>query len=1076
MSDTHHPHITALENEINDLCRQQGIAERYPSAGAAAAPSPPKASHDLRAEDALRASEAFNRTIIASSMDCIKVLDLQGNLLKMPNGQRVLGRDCTSLIGTPWLEFWEGEDRLAARAAIKSAIAGEAQSFVGMFCMQPNEARWWDVAVSPILDVNGKPEKLLVVSRDVTARMQVEDVLRQRSAQFKTLIDEAPIGIYLIDSNFRIQHINRQALLVFGDIPHLIGRDFAEVCHIIWPTARADEAIEQFRHTMKTGVNFHVYEVIEERVDRQQVEHYEWQISRIELPDGSYGVVCYFRDISERVLAQVKIRESEWRLRYAADSTGLTYVELDFASGLISVPENFLLVMGFAPPQNEFDGALGGQLLLGHVHPQDRPHVAIALEEFFAGKPMGMLNYRVFGDDQQQRWIETKWSALTGADGKPLKSLATSFDITQRKQAESALRLSEERFRALITASSDVVFRMSPDWREMYQLEGRNFIVDSLEGNANWLQDYICPDDQASVLAVIHEAIRTKSLFEMEHPVRLIGGSIGWTFSHAVPMLDLAGEIVEWFGTASDITASKRAAQALRESEDRYRSLFGSIDEGFCVIEMMFDAANKPVDYRFIEVNPSFEKQTGLINATGKRMRELVPDHEEYWFELYGNVALTGVPTRFENKANHMNNRWFDVYAFRIGDAASCKVAILFTNITERKQAQQQQLALAQTLTDQDRRKDEFLAMLGHELRNPLAPIANAIHLLRLQKDENPMQRQARQVIERQTGQLTCLVDDLLEVSRITTGQVQLRLEHIAMAGIIERAVETTQPLISQRRHALAVTLAPKPLWLHADASRLEQVVVNLLNNAAKYTEHGGRIDLSVEQDNEFAVLRVRDTGFGIAPELLPYIFELFTQAARSLDRSEGGLGIGLCLVQRLVELHGGSVTVQSTLGHGSEFTVRLPLVQTEVATPEPVPAPSVPVAVPAAPLATARRILVVDDNVDAAETLKMMLEASSHEVAMAHEGLSALVTAQAWSPDVIFLDIGLPGLSGYEVAKQIRQIDTLKSVVLVALTGYGQASDRQLSLEAGFDHHLVKPANFLMLEKILDPLAAGQM
>ena len=945
MTDIRDARITALENEINDLCRCQGIAERYPSAGAAAAPSP-----------------VFN------------------NLL-------------------------------------------------------------------------------------------TENDLRQRTVQFETLLSEAPLGIYLIDADFRIRHVNPKTMPVFGDIPDLIGRDFAEVMHILWPEAKANEMIGQFRQTLKTGESFRVPEMIQKRADRQLVEYYEWQISRIELPDGTCGVVCYFSDISECVLAQLKVRESEWQLRYATGSAGLTYVEIDFKSGLASIPENFASVMGYTPPPNNADGSLGVQALLDHVHPEDRPQVAAALQEYFDGKPIGTLDYRVLGDDQHERWIETKWSAVPRAHGEPLKSFAINLDITERKRAEKELRLSEERFRALVTASSDVVYRMSPDWRELHQLDGQNFVADSQKTNDHWLQDYIHPDDQARVMAVVNEAIRTKSLFEMEHQVRRIDGSLGWTFSHAIPMLDAQGEIVEWFGTAKDVTEHKRAEQALRDSEERYRTLFNSIDEGFCVIEVLFDEAGDPVDYRFVEVNPSFEKQTGMMGATGKRVRELIPDVEASWYEIYGNVALTGEPIRFENKATDLDNRWFDVYAFRIGGPDSRKVALLFTNITERKHAQRLLIEQADKLAEQDRRKDEFLAMLGHELRNPLAPISNAMHLLRLQKGENPVQQQARQVVERQVGQLNRLVDDLLEVSRITTGQIQLRRAHIAMAGIIERAVETAQPLIAQRRHTLTVTLALKPLWLDADASRLEQVVVNLLNNAAKYTDEGGRIDLSVEQEGEFAVLRVRDTGIGVAPELLPHIFELFTQAARSLDRSEGGLGIGLCLVQRLVELHGGSVAVQSWPGHGSEFTVRLPLVRIEAAPP----ASAVPVAASAGPHATARRILVVDDNVDAAETLKMMLEASSHQVELAHEGLSALAAARAWGPDVILLDIGLPGLSGYEVAKQIRLIDTLKSVVLVALTGYGQASDRQLSLEAGFDHHLVKPANFRTLEEILDPEAAGR-
>ena len=1078
MTDPRDARITALENEINELCRDQGMAERYPAAGASATQLPSAESRWLLAENALRASEAFNRSIIESTVDCIKVLDLAGNMLEMPNGPRVLGIDCIPFLTAAWVDFWKDGDAQAAQASIKAAAAGQAHRFVGMFRTQQNEDRWWDVAVSPILDGHGKPEKLLVVSRDVTERMRAEDDLRRRSAQFKTLIDEAPLGIYLVDADFRIRHVNPQALQVFGNIPDLMGRNFAEVLHILWPKVTADQLIEQFRQTMETGANFHVDKLIEKRADRDQVERYEWQISRIGLPDGSYGVVCYFRDISERVMAQLKIRESEWRLRYAADSAGLTYVELDFATGQVSTPENFPSVMGYAPPQDEGVASRGAQALLDHVHAQDRPHLVTALQEFFSGKPVGAVDYRVFGDDQRERWIETKWSTLMGVDSKPFKSFATNLDITQRKQAEKALRLSEERFRALVTASSDVVYGMSPDWVEMRQLDGQNFLADTAQANSNWLADYIHPDDQANVKAVVDEAIRTKSLFEMEHQVLRVDGSLGWTFSHAVPILDASGNVIEWFGTASDVTERKRAEQALRESEDRYRTLFDSIDEGFCVIEVLFDEAGKAVDYRFIEVNPSCEKHSGLTNATGKRMREFVPDLDASWFEIYGKVVLTGEPIRFENEATEMNNNWFDVYAFRIGDAPSCKVAVLFTNITERKHAEQKALTLAQTLTEQDRRKDEFLAMLGHELRNPLAAISNAMHLLRLQKDENLMQRQARQVIERQTGQLHRLVDDLLEVSRITTGQVQLRRQQIAIAGIIERAVETVQPLIAQRLHSLKVALAPKPLWLNADASRLEQVVVNLLNNAAKYTDEGGRIDMSVEQDGEFAVLRVRDTGIGIAPELLPHIFELFTQAARSLERSEGGLGVGLCLVQRLVALHGGSVTVQSKPGHGSEFTVRLPLVPISALPPAPAPAPAqilAPHIADAAGPAKSCRILVVDDNIDAAETLKMMLESSSYEVNLAHEGLGALELAQCWRPDVMLLDIGLPGLNGYEVARHVRLNDALKNVVLIALTGYGQAEDHQRSVQAGFDHHLVKPASFLTLEKILDGVAASR-
>ncbi|MCY2989177.1 MAG: hybrid sensor histidine kinase/response regulator, partial [Planctomycetota bacterium] len=319
-------------------------------------------------------------------------------------------------------------------------------------------------------------------------------------------------------------------------------------------------------------------------------------------------------------------------------------------------------------------------------------------------------------------------------------------------------------------------------------------------------------------------------------------------------------------------------------------------------------------------------------------------------------------------------------------------------------------------------RKDEFLAMLSHELRSPLAPIANAVQLLGLQRgSESPIQQQARGIIERQMGQLQHLVDDLLEVSRITTGRVQLRREQVAVSNIVEVAVETARPLIEQRRHELTVSLPPEPIWLHADAARLEQVVVNLLTNAAKYTEEGGHVWLTVQQEGQECVLRVRDTGPGIAPALLPRIFDLFTQAKRSLDRSEGGLGIGLALVQQLTELHGGKVEATSTLGQGSEFVVRLPV------TPTNTPPLRSSVTETAQPTTRPLRVLVVDDNVDTVLSFSMLLEADGHNVRTAHDGLEAVQAALDYRPDLVLLDIGLPGLNGYEVAKRLRQDPGLK-------------------------------------------------
>jgi PAS domain S-box-containing protein len=371
-----------------------------------------------------------------------------------------------------------------------------------------------------------------------------------------------------------------------------------------------------------------------------------------------------------------------------------------------------------------------------------------------------------------------------------------------------------------------------------------------------------------------------------------------------------------------------------------------------------------------------------------------------------------------------------------------------------------------EALREADRRKNEFLAMLAHELRNPLAPIVNAAELLNTESAHDPaVHEQARAIIERQTGQLTRLIDDLLDVARITSGKIKLKMASVTLDSAVRRALETVQPLIARHRHRLTLSLPAEPIWIEADAARLEQVIQNLLQNAAKYTPDDGRIHVIVQLEGLDVVLRVRDNGIGIRPDLLPYVFDMFTQAEGQLDRTRGGLGIGLALVKRLVALHGGTVEVESTVGQGSEFIVRMPASRSpqSASTPEPEQAAETP------PL----RILVVDDSADAAGSLAMLLEASGHAVSVAHGGRAALSLAEERRPQVAFVDIGLPELDGYEVAKLLRRTTGLADIVLVALTGYGRPRDRRRSRAAGFDHHVAKPADSACLKAILREAAA---
>ena len=381
----------------------------------------------------------------------------------------------------------------------------------------------------------------------------------------------------------------------------------------------------------------------------------------------------------------------------------------------------------------------------------------------------------------------------------------------------------------------------------------------------------------------------------------------------------------------------------------------------------------------------------------------------------------------------------------------------------ELEELMQRQTALTDQLREADRRKDEFLALLAHELRNPLAPVLNAVGIMRLKQTSDPELIWCRDVIERQANQLTRLVDDLLDISRITLGKIKLRAEPLELSQAIHGAIELSRPLIDARKHQLQVQIPEIPCHLKGDLARLTQAIANILNNSAKYQNDGGRIELSVEMEGREALIRVRDQGIGITPDLLGKVFDPFSQGERALDRSEGGLGIGLSLVKHVVEMHGGTVSAASEgADRGSEFVIRIPCLQEQETNGKPLAG-----AAAAQPEGDARRILVVDDSQDAAESLAMLLSLRGHHVQVAFNGSRALELISTGLPEVILLDIGLPGMDGYEVCRRARQLGR-PNALIVAMTGYGQERDRQLSREAGFDCHTVKPVDFNDLMAIL--------
>jgi signal transduction histidine kinase/CheY-like chemotaxis protein len=384
-------------------------------------------------------------------------------------------------------------------------------------------------------------------------------------------------------------------------------------------------------------------------------------------------------------------------------------------------------------------------------------------------------------------------------------------------------------------------------------------------------------------------------------------------------------------------------------------------------------------------------------------------------------------------------------------------VALLSQSV---RKAQLKARLTEQSLRDAHRRKDEFLAMLAHELRNPLAPIGNGLQILEIAGDDVELREEARVMMRRQFEHLVRLVDDLLDVSRIARGKIELKKESLPLADVVERAVEAVRPLTDGLDHQLVVELPSQPLWLRGDPVRLAQVITNLLTNAARYTDRGGEITVVVERAGDHAVVTVRDTGIGIASDVLPKVFDMFVQAEHGFSRGHGGLGLGLTLVKSLVQLHGGEVEARSDgLGEGSEFVVRLPLL--------PQPLPDETDRPPGSREHTPRRILVLDDNTDAADSLARLLALRQHDVRVAHNGRDALQIGSEFQPEIAILDLGMPGIDGFAVAKELRASANGSSIKLVALTGWGGPDDRQRTQATGFDHHFVKPITIEALESI---------
>jgi PAS domain S-box-containing protein len=560
------------------------------------------------------------------------------------------------------------------------------------------------------------------------------------------------------------------------------------------------------------------------------------------------------------------------------------------------------------------------------------------------------------------------------------------------------------------------------------------------------------PGHDADVAAIPERVRRGERVDPYETRWRTKDGRVIDILLSVSPIRHRDGTLVGTSRIARDLTQRKQAEEELRRSELRFARFMQNLP-GLAWI--------KDSRGRYVYANDAAERAFGLPRDRlyGRTDEETFPPGTAAVFREHDRRAVEAgsgiqVVETLEHPDGTVHHSLVSKFAIPNPGDVEALAGGMAIDITDR-------LEMEAALREADRRKDEFLAMLAHELRNPLSAIANA-SLVAGQAGTEEDRAWALDVIGRQVGNLGRMIDDLLDVTRITRGKIQLRREVVDVPTVLARAIEAVQPLIAQRGHALDVSQSSGDLRVDADPTRLEQVFTNLLANAAKYTDPGGHLDVAATRQGEEIVVTVRDDGIGIPAETMPHIFDLFAQADRTLDRSQGGLGIGLTLVQRLVALHGGVVSARSDgPGMGSEFLVRLPASEAKRHEARRAPAPD-------GRAQSRPRVLVVDDNIDSARGFERLLRAAGHEVLTAHDGRSALAVAREYRPEIVLLDIGLPGMNGYDVAAELRGMDGLEGLLIVAVTGYGQESDRARAQAAGFDAHLVKPVDMGALRTLL--------
>jgi PAS domain S-box-containing protein len=942
--------------------------------------------------------------------------------------------------------------KLASLPPAALAVGGTgAFAFEHRVVLPDGSTRWMETRGHTLFQHDGgqpRPVRVVGTMRDVTEQRLLDARAHEAEERARLALDAAALGAYDLDPRSRQVTWDARVCELLGLEP-CDGQGWAHLQAALHPgdAARLEAALAGASKPGAEAALALDCRVVEGGTGAARIVHLT---GRAFIEDGeAVRIVGTMQDVTET-------REAEAKFRGFADSVPALCWIMDAAGQVTYVNQPWRAYMGLDAPE-----LLDRWVDL--LHPDDRPESLRRWTHSLATGDEFEVENRLLGVDGEYRWFLSRARAQRDAGGRVVRWFGASVDVHGARQYAQALARSEQAFRIFIDSIPSPAWTMRADGVTDYVNRPWREYLGVSEDGASWQEwsRFLHPDDVERTLSRWQRTLDTGEEYETEYRLRGADGSYRWFLARVRAQRDEAGRVVRWFGTATDIDAVKELEVALRESEATFRIFADAIPS------LGWTAS---ADGRVTFVNAQWTAYTGLTTeaSLADPSVPLHPDDRAAAIESWGAAVAQGHPHELAYRLRRHDGvyRWFLARTWPQRDARGTVLRWFGTgtDIDDAKRAEKVMRDTESALREADRRKDEFLATLAHELRNPLAPIRQASRLASMAEATPAQVQWSHGVIDRQVTGMARLLDDLLDVSRITRGRLELRQEWVTVAALIESAVETARPLIDARQHRLAIDLPSRPTRVQVDPLRMSQVVANLLTNAAKYTPPGGDLHLTARPDDGHFVVQVRDTGVGIAADMLPRVFEMFAQATPALERTEGGLGIGLALVRGIVELHGGSVHAASDgPGRGSTFTVRVP----NSLAPDGLPAPDADAHRARSPRAR-RRVLVADDNVDGAESLAALLRVWGHEVLVAHDGEAALALADATEPDVLLLDIGMPGLNGYELAAAVRERSWGERAVLVAVTGWGHEEDRRRSLAAGFEVHFTKPVDPSALRTVL--------